>query len=81
MYETFKNVVDEDFSEDFEKFEGKATLFWGKEDSATPLYAGEKMASLFVNSDFYPCEGDHFFFLQNGIFIEKTLLKAWHGND
>jgi len=46
MYETFKNVVDEDFAPLFEKYVGKAVVCWGKEDRATPLAAGEKIASL-----------------------------------
>ena len=42
MYETFKNVVDEDFEDSFAKSKSKALCFWGKEDTATPLYTGEK---------------------------------------
>ncbi|HIP46473.1 MAG TPA: alpha/beta hydrolase [Campylobacterales bacterium] len=79
MYETFKNVVDEDFSAHFKAFKNKAYLFWGKDDSATPLFAGEQMASLIENSHFYPLEGDHYFFLQQADFIETTLLKELHG--
>jgi len=74
MYETFKNVVDEDFKEEFSKSQSKALCFWGKEDTATPLYTGEKIASLIDNSKFYPLDGDHFFFLQHKDFIAQTLL-------
>ncbi len=80
MYETFKNVVDEDFSSYFKAYGGKALLFWGKEDTATPLYAGEKMASLIAHSHFYPLEGDHYFFLKQADFIELTLQKELHGS-
>jgi len=79
MYETFKNVVDEDFSPHFKEFQHQAFLFWGKEDSATPLYAGEKMASLIKHSHFYPLQGDHYFFLKHANFIEKILHKELHG--
>ncbi|CAA6826177.1 MAG: 2-hydroxy-6-oxohepta-2,4-dienoate hydrolase [uncultured Sulfurovum sp.] len=80
MYETFKNVVDEDFECDFAKSKSKALCFWGKEDTATPLYTGEKIAGLIEDSKFYPLKGDHFFFLQHANFIaheiEKVLKKG-----
>jgi len=73
MYEVFKNVVDEDFSEIFQKVSSNALLFWGKDDTATPLESGEKMASLIQNSKFYPLEGDHFFFMKNSHFICEVI--------
>ena len=78
MYETFKNVVDEDFSPHFAAFTNKALLFWGKEDTATPLFAGEKIASLIKESHFYPLEGDHYFFLKQADFIQSILNKELH---
>ena len=75
MYETFKNVVDEDFESSFSKYSGKALLFWGKEDTATPLYTGEKIYLLIGDSDFYPLDGDHFFFLQHSKFIADKIIE------
>jgi len=75
MYETFKNVVDEDFEDSFAKSKSKALCFWGKDDTATPLYTGEKIAGLIENSEFYPLDGDHFFFLQHKDFIAKTITE------
>ncbi len=75
MYETFKNVVDEDFEDSFAKSNSKALCFWGKEDTATPLYTGEKIAKLISNSEFYPLDGDHFFFLYHKEFIAQTIIK------
>jgi len=75
MYETFKNVVDEDFEESFAKSKSKALCFWGKEDTATPLYTGEKIAGLIENSAFYPLDGDHFFFLGHKEFIAETITE------
>ena len=75
MYETFKNVVDEDFEDSFAKAKSKTLCFWGKEDTATPLYTGEKIAGLIENSAFYPLDGDHFFFLQHKDFIAQTITK------
>ena len=75
MYETFKNVVDEDFEDSFSASKSKALCFWGKEDTATPLYTGEKIAELIANSEFYPLDGDHFFFLKHADFIAETITK------
>lgn len=76
MYETFKNVVDEDFENEFSKSQSMAFCFWGIEDTATPLYTGERIAGLIKKSEFYPLEGDHFFFLKHSMFITNTLEKA-----
>jgi pimeloyl-ACP methyl ester carboxylesterase len=76
MYETFKNVVDEDFESEFVKSQSRALCFWGIDDTATPLYTGEKIAGLIKNSKFYPLEGDHFFFLKHASFIADEI-----GND
>ena len=80
MYETFKNVVDENFEDSFAKSKSKALCFWGKEDTATPLYTGEKIAGLIENSEFYPLDGDHFFFLQHKDFIAQTITEQCQDN-
>ena len=73
MYETFKNVVDEDFESEFSKSPSRALCFWGKSDTATPLYTGEKIAGLIEDSKFYPLDGDHFFFLKHAGFIATEI--------
>ena len=80
MYETFKNVVDEDFEDSFSASKSKALCFWGIEDTATPLYTGEKIAGLIANSEFYPLDGDHFFFLKHANFIADTLTQKCKDN-
>ena len=80
MYETFKNVVDEDFEASFAKSKSRALCFWGKEDTATPLYTGEKIAGLIENSEFYPLDGDHFFFLTYKDFIAQTITEQCKGS-
>ena len=80
MYETFKNVVDEDFEDSFSASKSKALCFWGIEDTATPLYTGEKIAGLIANSEFYPLDGDHFFFLKHATFIADTLTQKCKDN-
>lgn len=79
MYETFKNVVDEDFEASFAKSKSRALCFWGKEDTATPLYTGEKIAGLIENSEFYPLDGDHFFFLTHKDLIAQTITEQCKG--
>ncbi|HIP30377.1 MAG TPA: alpha/beta hydrolase [Sulfurospirillum arcachonense] len=73
MYEILKNVVDEDFIPIFKKVTSKTLIFWGKEDSATPLSSGKKISQIIKQSSFYPCEGDHFFFIKNSKFINKVI--------
>lgn len=73
MYETFKNVVDEDLSEAFAKITNKTLIFWGIDDKATPLQSGKKMHELIKHSEFYPLKGDHFFFVAHSDFIARKL--------
>lgn len=75
MYETLKNVVDEDFTAKFSTYEGRALIFWGKSDSATPLKSGETIRDLIKNSEFFALDGDHFFFLRHAKFIAEQIDK------
>lgn len=81
MYETFKNVVDEDFEHNFQNFTGKALLFWGESDTATPLWTGKKINELIKESRLYPMRGDHYFFLGHAKEIEKEILDNCGGGD
>jgi len=80
MYQTFKNVVDEDFSDRFANFTGHAVLCWGREDTATPLSSGRKIESLIKDSRLAEFEGDHYFFMSQSkavsAEIEKCVLEA-----
>jgi pimeloyl-ACP methyl ester carboxylesterase len=75
MYETFKYVVNEEFEENFKKVTSKALLFWGKNDTATPLWSGKKINSLIKNSSFFSFEGDHYFFLKHSKAISEEIEK------
>ena len=79
MYETFKNVVNEDFSTQFKESNSKALLCWGEDDTATPLSSGEKIDELMQDSQLIVYPGDHYFFMQNAKsiskLIEDTFLK------
>ena len=81
MYETLKNVVNEDFRDIFSALSPQNTLiFWGKDDRATSLKSGELIHSLIKNSKFYPLAGDHFFFLQSADFIGEQIEKELSGS-
>ena len=73
MYETLKNVVDEDFSSKFADFGGKAFIFWGEGDKATPLKSGERVSRLIKDSEFHALKGDHFFFLLHARYIDGVV--------
>lgn len=75
MYETLKNVVDEDFTKHFADFDGRALVFWGENDKATPVKSGETIHKLIKNSSFFPLSGDHFFFLLHAKFISDEIEK------
>jgi pimeloyl-ACP methyl ester carboxylesterase len=77
MYETFKKVVDEDFSKEFANFYNKALICWGESDTATPIEAGEKIASLIKNNRFTVYQGDHFFFLKRAKSIASEIEEMF----
>ncbi len=81
MYETFKNVVNENFENYFANYNGETVIFWGIEDKATTLQSGKKIASLIKNSQFFELEGEHYFFLKNSNFISKEIEKKIYNNN
>jgi len=77
MYETFKKVVDEDFSKEFKKFYNHALICWGEEDTATPLIAGQKISELIVKNRFTVYQGDHYFFLKRAKSIATEIEEEY----
>jgi len=81
MYETFKNVVDEDFTNFFASYKGKAIVFGGLSDTAVPPHAVKKQAEL-LNSENLLLNGGHYFFFndtdakQNRKIIEQKVLTC-----
>ncbi len=73
MYEILKSVVDEDFKPMFKKVTSKTLIFWGKEDTATPISSGKTISQIIKQNNFYPLDGDHFFFIKNSKFITKVI--------
>ena len=72
MYQTFKNVVDEDFSDCFKNSTSKALVFGGDKDNAVWPESNKKIAKLF-DSNCIMLNGDHYFFLDKNNL--KTISK------
>ncbi|MGZ5209119.1 MAG: alpha/beta fold hydrolase [Sulfuricurvum sp.] len=73
MYQTFKNVINEDFSEHFKAFKNKALLCFGTTDTATPLWTGEVIHTLIADSRLVTFEGDHYFLFKEGTLIGREI--------
>lgn len=76
MYETFKQVVNEDFTEKFRAYKGKALLCFGRQDTATPMWTAYKIAELIPESKVVEFDGDHYFFLEQGQNVAKEIEKT-----
>ncbi len=77
MYQTFKNVVNEDFAQMFQSYKGKALLFWGKDDTATPLSSAHKIEALVEDAQLEVYAGDHYFFMKNAEDISQKIEKIF----
>jgi len=77
MYQTFKNIVDEEFEDNFKHSSSEAILFWGKDDTATPLWTANRIDELLPYSKLYALDGDHFFFLKHSQFISDTITRRF----
>ncbi len=73
MYQTFKNVVDENFEKEFAQYKGKALLCWGKDDTATPVSSAQKIDELIEDSTLKIYEGDHYFFMDQAEDVSKEI--------
>ena len=77
MYQTFKNVVNEDFSDEFSLYNGKALLCWGRDDTATPVSSAKKIDELIKDSTLDIYDGDHYFFMEHVKDISKNIEKKF----
>jgi len=77
MYETFKKVVDEDFTDEFKSFHNKALICWGEDDTATPLLSGQKISNLIDKNRFTVYQGDHFFFINRAKSIASEIEEEY----
>lgn len=77
MYETFKNVVNEDFSDEFGSYNGNALLCWGENDTATPLSSAKKIDLLIENSVLKVYDGDHYFFMNHAEDVSENIQDTF----
>lgn len=77
MYETFKNVVNEDFSNLFAASSSKGLLCWGKDDTATPLESAYKIEKLMHDATLIVYEGDHYFFMNEARSVAGHIEDAF----
>ncbi len=77
MYETFKRVVNEDFSEAFGAFNGTALLCFGRNDTATPLWTAYEIAKGMPDATVVEFDGDHYFFLEQSASVAKEIEKMF----
>ena len=65
LRKTFVKVVGQDLSPELPAIKQPTLLLWGTEDTATPLWMGEKMAETIPDAALVKLEGgDHFAYLQ-----------------
>jgi hypothetical protein len=76
MYETFKNVVNEDFEASFASHTGNTMIFWGETDTATTIASGKIVNTIIKGSTFKSYDDDHFFFLRHSRDIEEEILRT-----
>lgn len=82
MYETFKNVINEDFTYEFSHTKSKSLLCWGKDDIDTPLSSAKKINKLIEGSLLNIYNGDHYFFMEEknakdvSKQVEETFLST-----
>ena len=64
MRKTFNLVINQDLTEHLEKIRASTLLFWGKEDTATPLWMGELMEKKIPDAGLIAYDGvGHFAYL------------------
>ncbi len=76
MYETFKQVVNEDFTEQFRAFKGEALLCFAKDDTATPLYTAYEIERLMPHARVVAFEGDHYFFMKENLHVNAEVERT-----
>lgn len=79
MRQTFVKVVNQDLSRYAKQITCPTLLVWGKSDSATPLWIGQKYNRLIKGSALIVLEGSHFVFLERATqfaMIVKSFLEV-----
>ena len=74
MYQTFKNIINEDLTKYYKNIVVETLIIWGQKDNITKLKYGKKLLKLIKNSALiiYP-KADHFSYLRYPILTSKIL--------
>lgn len=76
MYQTFKNIVNEDLKFTYKNIKTKTLLIWGKKDKATPLKDGIYIRKKIVNSSIIVYkDSSHFSYLDNPHLTNKIIKE------
>ena len=75
IYQTFKIVVAEDFSNCFKQYDKLCSIFWGQDDKITPLQDAFKIETLIHHAHLEILPGDHYFFLKTTQTIEQKVYE------
>ncbi len=78
MYETFKCVVNEDFTNYFKQCNAHVLILWGQHDTITPLECGKMIATLIPYNEFISFEGDHYFFINQAQQISDRIQQKFY---
>lgn len=80
MRKTFVKVINQDLTECYGRFSSPTLLVWGKNDTETPLWMGQKMEQLIPDAGLVTLDGDHFVYLkQLGSFA--VIIKRFLGEE
>lgn len=74
MRKTFNQIVNQDLAEELPLIQAPTVLFWGENDTETPLWMGRKMEQLIPDSGLIVEEGaGHFAYLERSAVFESVV--------
>lgn len=76
LYNTFKNIINEDLTPYLNKINSDVLLIWGENDTQTPISDAHKMNNLIKNSALIVIKNtSHFFYLEKPLYIKKIFIS------
>ena len=74
MRKTFNQIVTQDLAEELPLIQASTILFWGENDTETPLWMGRKMEELIPDAALIVEEGaGHFAYLEKSAVFESVV--------
>lgn len=76
MHDTFKNIINEDLTNNFKLITNETLLLWGELDQDTPLKDGYKLKKLIKNSALITFKNaSHYSYLSNPYLINRIIYE------